>query len=348
MAYANTSALRTMAFFSPLISLTVNFGIVLLLWISGSGRSEEIGKLMASVNYMTQVLFAASMISNALNTAVRAGASSERISEVLNEKPAQSLPESPLTPKIQGDIRFENVSFAYSGAGNAVLDRISFHIPAGETVGIIGATGSGKSTLVNLIPRFYDPKNGRVYIDGCDMTEIDPAHLRRHTATVPQKALLFSGTIRENLLWGSAEATEEELKAAAQAACAEEFIEKTPNGYDSVLGQGGVNLSGGQKQRLSIARALVRKPKILVLDDCTSALDATTEAKVLKNLRNLFTDTTVLLVSQRVSAVMCAQRVLCLDNGRVKGLGTHEELLKICDVYREIYRSQIGDSEEKV
>lgn len=341
-ARANTAALRTMAVFSPLISLTVNFGVVLLLWISQNSRSTEIGRLMASVNYMTQVLFAVGMISNTLNVAVRATASSARIKEVLEEKPAQHILTNPRKPEITGDIRMEHVSFAYAGSGKKALHDIDIHILPGETIGIIGSTGSGKTTLVNLVPRFYDATEGKVWIDGCDVTEIDIRRLRTAIAVVPQKALLFSGTIRENLRWGSETAGDEELYRAAQAACAANFIRQSRQGYDTLLGQGGVNLSGGQKQRLSLARALVRNPQILILDDCTSALDAQTESDVLKGLRNMAGKITVLLVSQRISTVMRADRILCMDNGFVQGYGTHEELMASCKTYQEIYHSQIG------
>lgn len=342
LALANISALRTMAVFSPFISLTVNFGIVLLLWISGSGQSAEIGRLMASVNYMTQVLFAVGMISNALNTAVRATASAQRIQEVLDERPVQRMAEEPLRPVIEGDICFEEVSFAYSGAGKEALHGINVHIYPGETIGIIGSTGSGKTTLVNLVPRFYDATKGRLLIDGCDVTQIDMSLLRSAIAVVPQKALLFSGTIRENLRWGREQADEEELRRAALTACADTFIRQSAQGYDTMLGQGGVNLSGGQKQRLSLARALVRNPRILILDDCTSALDARTESDVLKGLRSMTGGATVLLVSQRISTVMRTDRILCLDNGCIQGYGTHEELMASCKIYQEIYHSQIG------
>ena len=341
-AGANTSALRAMAIFAPLINLTVNAGIVILLWISRDQRSAEIGKLMASVNYMTQVLFAVTMISNAINTAVRAMASSARIEEVLNEKPAQVPPALPEKPELRGEVCFENVTFRYAGAGKETLKNISFHIGAGETVGIIGPTGCGKTTLVNLVPRFYDATGGRITIDGCDVLQIDEEWLRTAVAVVPQKALLFSGTISENLRWGRQDADDRTLRAAAHAACADEFIEKTEQKYNTLLDQGGVNLSGGQKQRLSIARALVREPRILILDDCTSALDAQTESAVLGGLRSMAYGMTVLLISQRISTVMKADRILCLDNGVMQGYGTHEELMQNCATYREIYESQIG------
>ena len=339
LARANTSALRTMAVFSPFINLTVNFGIVLLLWISGNEQSGEIGRLMASVNYMTQVLFSVTMISNTLNTAVRATASSARIQEVLEERPAQKLPENPLMPDITGDIHFDHVSFAYAGAGKESLHDIDIHIHSGET---IGSTGSGKTTLVNLVPRFYDAVSGKIWVDGCDVTHIEPKWLREAVAVVPQKALLFSGTIRDNLRWGRDEAGEDELRAAAETACVHAFIQQSGQGYDTLLGQGGVNLSGGQKQRLSLARALVRRPRILILDDCTSALDARTESDVLKRLRGMAGSMTVLLVSQRISTVMRTDRILCLDNGCMAGWGTHEELMDSCSMYQKIYQSQIG------
>lgn len=342
LAAANTAALRTMAVFAPFINLAVNFGIVLLLWISRNQESSQIGRLMASVNYMTQVLFAVTMIANIINTAVRALASSQRIQEVLSETPAQAAPEHPLRPEIKGDIVFDHVFFSYAGAGQNSLEDVSFHIPAGKTIGIIGPTGSGKTTLVNLVPRFYDASQGQILVDGCDVRQIEESLLRAAIAVVPQKALLFSGTISDNLRWGRQGASEEELAEAAAIACADSFIRETEQGYRTWLEQGGVNLSGGQKQRLSLARALVRKPRILILDDCTSALDAQTESAVLKGLRNMGENMTVLLISQRISAVMQADCILCLDNGAVQGFGTHKELMAGCQIYREIYDSQIG------
>lgn len=342
LAAANTAALRTMAVFAPFINLAVNFGIVLLLWISRNQESSQIGRLMASVNYMTQVLFAVTMIANIINTAVRALASSQRIQEVLSETPAQASPEHPLRPEIKGDIVFDHVFFSYAGAGQNSLEDVSFHIPAGKTIGIIGPTGSGKTTLVNLVPRFYDASQGQILVDGCDVRQIEESLLRAAIAVVPQKALLFSGTISDNLRWGRQGASEEELAEAAAIACADSFIRETEQGYRTWLEQGGVNLSGGQKQRLSLARALVRKPRILILDDCTSALDAQTESAVLKGLRNMGENMTVLLISQRISAVMQADCILCLDNGAVQGFGTHKELMAGCQIYREIYDSQIG------
>ncbi len=367
LAAANTSALRAMAMFAPLINLTVNFGIVLLLFISKNQNASDIGRLMASVNYMGQVLFALNFISNVINNAVRALASSERIKEVLDEKPAQKKAENPKRPDIKGTIEFRDVSFAYAGASRDALSHITFTASPGETIGIIGPTGSGKSSLVNLIPRFYDTSAGEILVDGINVNEIDEEYLRSRVALVAQKALLFSGTIMENLSWGlekkdikaalkadgksddnsltGSQITEEDkqrIYRAAGIACAADFIEKTKDGYDTLLGQGGVNLSGGQKQRLSLARALIRDPGILILDDCTSALDANTESTVLKGLCKMEKKATVLLISQRISTVMRADRILCLNNGVVQGFGTHSELLANCQTYREIYESQIG------
>lgn len=350
LAAANTSALRAMAMFAPLINLTVNFGIVLLLFISKDQNAADIGRLMASVNYMGQVLFALAFISNVINNAVRALASSERIKEVLDEKPTQKKAANPKRPDIKGNIEFKNVSFAYAGSSRDALNNISFSASPGETIGIIGPTGSGKSSLVNLIPRFYDVTEGEILVDGENVNEIDEELLRSRVALVAQKALLFSGTIMENLSWGLEKKTGNDLNdtdkkriyKATEIACAKEFIENTKDKYDTLLGQGGVNLSGGQKQRLSLARALIREPGILILDDCTSALDANTESKVLKGLNEMDTKATVLLISQRISTVMRADKILCLNNGEVQGFGTHAELMENCQTYREIYESQIG------
>lgn len=342
LADATASAMRIMAIFGPLINLAVNLGIVALLWLSQNRSSAEIGRLMASVNYMTQILFSLGMVSNILNTAARAIASSDRVSEILQEQPAQTLPAQPCTLDGRGEVEFEDVSFAYTGTGKDALSHVSFRAAPGQTIGIIGPTGAGKSTLVQLVPRFYDAQSGVVRVDGVDVTQAQPACLRAAVAIVPQKALLFSGSIAENLRWGQADASMDDIRQAARVACADGFIERTEHGYDTQLGQGGVNLSGGQKQRLALARALVRRPKVLILDDCTSALDAETEAKVLNGLREQSADITVLLISQRIAAVRRADRILCLEDGTVQGFGTHDELMASCPTYQAIYASQIG------
>ncbi|MBE5873029.1 MAG: ABC transporter ATP-binding protein [Lachnospiraceae bacterium] len=345
-AHAGISAMRVMAVFGPLINLTVNMGIIVMLWLSGSQVTGEIGKLMACVNYMTQVSFSLAMVSNILNSAVRATASSARVQEILDEVPAQTEVDT-LCENLQGSVTIENVTFTYAGSSRPAIEGVSFTVKAGETLGIIGPTGSGKSTLTNLVPRFYDATEGVVKIDGMDVTKMSMDSLRSAIGVVPQKALLFSGSIMQNLRWGDKEASDEEIYKAAESACAASFIEGFPDGYETDLGQGGVNLSGGQKQRLSIARALLKKPKILILDDSTSALDATTESKVLQNIREQARDITVLLVSQRISTVMRADHILCMEDGCIKGFGSHEQLLAGCEAYKAIYKSQIGEESGK-
>ncbi len=354
-ARAGVSATRVSAVFSPLINLTVNAGIVVLLWLSQNQESGEIGRLMASVNYMTQVLFSLGMVSNILNTAVRAVASAGRVEEVLREVPAQQDGEQTagaitekegeklgMQVRTGAEVRFEEVTFSYADAAESAVTGISFEALPGETLGIIGPTGCGKTTLVNLIPRFYDVQQGRVLVDGMDVKDWNMATLRQKIGVAPQKALLFTGTIAENLRWGCEEASMEEIRRVAKIACADDFVTGFPDGYETMLGQGGVNLSGGQKQRLSLARALLKKPDVLILDDCTSALDAVTEAAVLEGLRENAADMTVLIISQRISTVMRADRILCLEDGQIRGFGTHKELMEQCSVYQAIYASQIG------
>ncbi len=342
---AGVSATRVAAVFSPLINLTVNMGIVVLLWISGTGEAGKIGRTMASVNYMTQVLFSLGMVSNILNAFVRAVASAQRVEEILQEEPVQKDGANQGGPELlcpRGSVEFRNVTFYYAGTGRPSVQALSFSVQPGETIGIIGPTGSGKTTLVSLIPRFYDATEGQVLVDGTDVTQWSMDRLRENIAVVPQKALLFSGTIEENLRWGKPDASGEEIVHASKIACADEFVEGFAEKYETSLGQGGVNLSGGQKQRLSIARALLKNPRILILDDCTSALDASTEASVLAGLREQAEGMTVFLISQRISTVMKADRILCMEDGQVRGLGTHRELLDGCPAYRAIYESQIG------
>lgn len=344
-AQAGVSAMRVSAIFSPLINLTVNAGIVVLLWLSQNQDSDQIGRLMASVNYMTQVLFSLGMVSNILNTAVRAVASAGRVEEVLNEVPAQEdgeRNEAVSEVSHAAEVRFENVTFSYAGTSRPAIENISFTAHPGETLGIIGPTGCGKSTLINLVPRFYDAQKGHILVDGVDVKEWNMGMLRQKIGVAPQKALLFTGTIADNLRWGQESASMENIRDAAKIACADNFITGFQDGYETLLGQGGVNLSGGQKQRLSLTRALLKQPGVLILDDCTSALDATTEAAVLEGLRKNVADMTVLLISQRISTVMRADRILCLEDGQIKGFGTHQELMENCGTYQAIYASQIG------
>lgn len=340
-------ATRVMSVFSPAIMLTVNLGIVAVLWLGGAGVERgdmQVGHIIAFTNYMTQILFSLMLISMVFNMFVRAKASAGRIGEVFAE-------ENPMTWKKQtgeaadrrGRIEFEQVSFSYEGtAGEPVLKQISFSCEPGETVGIIGSTGSGKSTLVGLIPRFYDVTSGTIRIDGEDIRDVDPRWLREKIAIVPQKNVLFTGTVADNIRWGKEDATMEEIERAARMAMAHEFLVNAPEGYHTRVGQGGINFSGGQKQRLSIARALVRKPEILILDDSTSAVDVATETKIKESLKTYAQGLTCILIAQRITSVMDADKILVLDNGELVGMGTHGELLATCRVYQEMYRSQMG------
>lgn len=344
------SATRVMSVFSPAIMLVVNLGIVAVLWLGGLGVEQgniQVGHIIAFTNYMTQILFSLMMISMVFNMFVRARASAGRIAEVfaeenrMNWKEDAALGQEPGEEK--GRIDFDEVSFSYEGEdGQPVLKRISFSCLPKETVGIIGSTGSGKSSLVNLIPRFYDVTAGTVRVNGRDVREVDPARLREKIAIVPQKTTLFTGTVLENIRWGKEDATEEEVEAAARMAQAHEFIAATQEGYQTRVGQGGGNFSGGQKQRISIARALVKKPEILILDDSTSAVDVATESKIKEALQTYAKDLTCILIAQRITSVMDADKIIVLDDGEVAGIGTHETLLATCRVYQEIFTSQIG------
>lgn len=343
-----TTAMRVMSIFNPGIMLLVNFGIVAVIWLGGmrvdAGRME-VGSIIAFINYMTQILFSLMMISNVFNMFVRAKASAGRIGEVFSQQDSLTWQEGADAVKAgeRGSIEFENVSFSYSGmSGDPVLKNVTFSCKAGETVGIIGSTGSGKTTLVSLIPRFYDATSGAVKVNGVDVKEIEPGRLRERIAVVPQKTVLFTGTVLENLQMGREDATREEIEQAAVMAEAHGFIAASPEGYGSRIGQGGVNFSGGQKQRLSIARALVRNPEILILDDCTSAVDVATEARIKESLRKYAANLTCLIIAQRIASVMDADRIVVLDQGQVVGVGRHGELLHSCPVYREIYQSQMG------
>lgn len=341
---AQARAMRTMAMFGPSVMMVVNLGIVAVLWLGGwriDAGSLEVGKVMAFINYMTQISTSLMTIFMVFTMFVRARASAERIGEVMN---AQDVLREPARPRELGEearVRFSHVTFAYPGGG-PVLQDISFACTAGQTVGLIGSTGAGKTSLVDLIPRFYDPAEGTVEVCGVDVRQADAAALRRRIAVVPQKSTLFTGTILENLRWGDEHATREEIGAAAKLAQAHDFITALPEGYETRLGQGGVNLSGGQKQRLAIARALVRRPDILILDDCTSAVDAVTERKIREGLHAVARGLLCIVIAQRIVSVMDADVILVLDEGRVVGSGRHEALLQSCAVYRDIFASQFG------
>lgn len=339
------TALRRMAVFGPSIALTMNLGVVAVLWLGGRGVKSgemQVGHIIAFINYMTQILFALVIIALVFNVFVRARVSARRIEEVLNVQAdgTEELAADPAPLSFQGRIDFEQVSFAYDGT--LALDNISLTCLPGETVGIIGPTGSGKSTLVQLIPRLYEPAAGTVKLDGLDIRRLNPRLLRDRIAFVPQKALLFSGTILDNIRWGKEGATSAEIETAARMAQAHDFVMDFPEGYETRIGQGGVNLSGGQKQRLAIARALVRKPAILILDDATSAVDVATEARIRQALAAYAAGLTCFIIAQRISSIMTADKIAVLDEGKLVGLGQHEELLASCAVYREICQSQLG------
>ncbi|MFF2089652.1 ABC transporter ATP-binding protein [Paenibacillus sp. NPDC058174] len=345
-------AQRLMALFSPSVTFAMNAGIVAVIWLGGirvNGGHMQVGHIIAFVNYMTQILFSLTTMTMITNMFVRAKASTGRITEVLAEKDgmeinaAADMSEAGEYREHQGAIEFDRVSFSYEGAdGEPALKAISFRCEPGETVAIIGSTGSGKSSLVHLIPRFYDVTSGIVRIDGVDVREMELEELRERIALVPQQSILFTGKVADNIRIGKPDATMEEIEEAAVMASAHDFISKMPEGYDTLLGQGGVNFSGGQKQRVSIARALIRKPDILLLDDCTSALDSKTEASIKQSIHQLAGQTTTLLVAQRISSVRDADKIIVLDDGEIVGSGTHDELMTQCGVYQEIYRSQIG------
>jgi ATP-binding cassette subfamily B protein len=347
---ASTFALRVMSLFGPAIALTMNLGIVAVLWIGGyrvASSSLQVGKIIAFINYMTQILFALNMISGIFTSFVRARASWERVTAVLSVRGSESFEAAPaLTPPASGrgtSVRFSGISFAYPASqGRLVLEDVDLACEPGRITAIIGSTGSGKSTLAALVPRFYEPVRGAVLVGGTDVRDLGLRELRQRIALVPQKTVLFTGAIAENLRWGKENATDAELEEAARAAQAADFISGFPEGYQTVLGQGGVNLSGGQKQRVAIARALVRKPEVLILDDCTSSVDSITESAILSAIRGSASGFTCILITQRISAAAAADKVLVLDDGKVAGTGRHDTLVRTCDVYRDICIAQLG------
>lgn len=340
---------KMMALLMPLMMLLLNLGILALVWF-GSIRidngSMQVGQLMAFIQYVMHIMFSFIMVSMLFVMIPRASASAARINEVLDVVPEMQDPqEEKKIINLAGHLEFRNVTFSYPGAEKPVLKDISFSVCPGETVAFIGGTGSGKSTLVDLILRFYDIDEGNILLNGVDIRDISQENLRKRIGYVPQKALLFNGTIRENIRYGNLEATDEEIKQAAEIAQALEFISDMPDGFDSMVSQGGTNLSGGQKQRLSIARAIVRKPEIYVFDDSFSALDFKTDAKLRAALNKEIENATVLIVAQRVSTIMNADKILVLENGQIAGMGKHRELLNTCEVYREIVSSQLSEEE---
>lgn len=331
--------------FVPLVTLIMGGTIMAIMWLGGHyvvGGSMLSGDLIAFFTYASEILMSLMMVAMVMMVLTRSIACGKRIVEVLEEQPeiTDSAADPALTVE-NGEVDFDHVYFKYHKDSDAWnLEDICLHIESGMTVGILGGTGSAKSTLVSLIPRLYEATEGAVSVGGHDVREYTMEALRQGCAMVLQKNTLFSGTIRENLLWGDPNATEDQLWAACRAACADEFLERMPDGLDTDLGQGGVNVSGGQKQRLCIARAILKKPKVLILDDSTSAVDTATDAKIRQAFRQDLPGTTKLIVAQRVTSVMDADLILVMDDGAVAAQGTHEELMKTCEIYREVYESQ--------
>ncbi len=340
---------RMMAFMMPIVMMIMNLTSLSILWF-GVRRIDsggmQLGSLMAFIQYAMQIMFSFMMMAMMFIMVPRAQAAAERIEEVLAVEPTILDPKEPQKPSgAHADLEFKDVTFCYHGAEKPALSQVSFHAKAGEVTAVIGSTGSGKSTLIKLIPRFYEVSSGAILVDGVDLRALRQEDLRAMIGYVPQKALLFSGTVAENLRFGAEEAPEAELRQAADTAQALEFIEGFSGGFEHRIAQGGTDVSGGQKQRLSIARALARKPEIYLLDDTFSALDFKTDAKLRAALKERLKGATVILVAQRVGTVMDADRIIVLDEGRVVGMGKHRELLSTCPVYREIAQSQLSEEE---
>lgn len=349
---------RLLAFNSPIMQFFMYACMILISWIGAkaivaSGNNAALGMttgdLTALFSYATQILMALMMLSMVFAMIIISLASARRIAKVLEEKTDIDDPADPVMTVRDGSVCFEQVSFAYSTKSDKkVLNDINLSIASGQTVGIIGSTGSSKSSLVQLIPRLYDVSSGQLLLGGVDVRNYDLNVLRNAVAMVLQKNELFSGTIKENLRWGNENATDEEIEEACRLACADEFIQSFPDKYDTYIEQGGTNVSGGQKQRLCIARALLKKPKVLILDDSTSAVDTKTDASIQKSFAEFIPDTTKIIIAQRVSSVQHADRIVVMDDGKIAACGKHDELLKTCDIYREVYESQKkGDSDHE-
>ena len=348
----SVKAEKILTFMMPCVSL-VMYATIIVIFTVGSNMS--VGNLPGNVSpsqlqtlniYAMQILSGVIMVAMCLNFVSMSKGSMDRICEVLNEKTTLPAPQEPVTEVSDGSVEFENVNFAYSqSADDYVLSNVNLKIEAGSTVGVIGATGSGKTSLVSLIPRLYEATEGSVKVGGVDVRNYDMEVLRNNVAMVLQKNVLFSGSVAENLRWGDENATDEELRNAARQACAEEFIDALPDGYDYDLGQGGVNVSGGQKQRLCIARALLKKPKVIIFDDSTSAVDTKTDALIRDALKKHAPETTKIIIAQRIASVQDEDKIIVMDDGIISATGTHDELMKSSDIYREVYWSQNGGEE---
>ncbi len=348
----NLRVQKLMALLMPILSILMNASVIAVIFIGGKqveAQSLEVGRVMAAITYITQILMSMMMIGMVFQMVTRASASAKRIAEVLDTEPAIKDGGFDGETQEQGTVEFRSVSFRYPNVhANNVLSDISFKVSRGETVAILGATGCGKTSLVSLIARFYDATEGEVLVDGVNVKEYDTAALRRKVGFVLQKSELFSETIEQNIRWGNSEATDEEVRRAAETAQASEFIESFTDGYKDMITEKGSSLSGGQKQRLSIARAIAKKPEILIFDDSMSALDLSTDAKLQRALRENLGDTTVIMIAQRVASVMKADRIAVIDNGRLVAFDSHANLLESCEVYKDIYSSQMREGDERV
>ena len=341
---------RAMTFMMPVMMVIMNAISVLIVWVGANGINDgqmQVGDMMAFIQYTMQIIMSFLMICMISIMLPRAAVAAERVDEVLTSEALIRDPKEPkrLPEKTEGILKFDHVSFRYPGADEEVLQDITFEAKPGETTAIIGSTGSGKSTLVNLIPRFYDVTKGAITLDGIDIRQLQQHELRDKLGYVPQKGVLFSGNIASNIMFGNVEGSETEMKEAAEIAQATEFIEAKHKKYESSISQGGTNVSGGQKQRLSIARAIAKHPDIFIFDDSFSALDYKTDVALRSALKKRTADSTVLIVAQRISTILHAEQIIVLDDGRVAGIGTHSELLRNCEVYRQIAESQLSEAE---